>query len=169
MLSVSRMENQRKFVKVAALLFHFPGGRLCRDAGIALIVNERGSGDHETREIHEKWETKPMLDLISPELLKALIDQGCTAFIVTIALILAYRLANKFFPQFISTQQDIAVASGRQAENIAQMKNTVHEFVMRDNNEHREIILGLQVVGQELKTLVEQISRLKHGHEGNAA
>ena len=98
---------------------------------------------------------------MSPEVMKALVDMGGTVVVVVLFLVFTYRLVNRLFPQFITTQQDIAKAMGQQAESMGQMKDTVREFVLRDNSEHREIILGLRVVGQELKTLVEQVARLK--------
>jgi hypothetical protein len=95
------------------------------------------------------------------ELLKILIDLGCTVLITILLIYFAYKLINKFGVPFIKSQQKVAEAMGRQAQSMADMQSTVHEFVAGDNSDHREILLSLQVVGKELKTLSSEVKGLK--------
>lgn len=102
------------------------------------------------------------------ELIKSLLDLGGTAFVVSIAIFFGYKLLGSFGVPFISSQRDIATAMGQQAQSMSSMTGAVQDFIGRDHNEHKEILLGLQVVGKELKTLVEEVARLKrYGHELN--
>ena len=87
------------------------------------------------------------------ELINTLVDLGGTVMITTLLMIFAYRLFCRFGGDFIQAQQEIAKAMGRQAQSLSDMKDTVHEFVSKDSSEHREILLSLQVVGEELKKL----------------
>lgn len=95
------------------------------------------------------------------ELLKILIDLGCTVLITILLIYFSYKLINKFGVPFIKSQQEVAKAMGHQAQSMADMQSTVHEFVCGDNNDHREILLSLQVVGSELKSLRSEVKELK--------
>jgi hypothetical protein len=99
------------------------------------------------------------------ELLKILIDLGCTVLITILLIYFAYKLINKFGVPFIKSQQEVAKAMGHQAQSMADMQSTVHDFVAGDNSDHREILLSLQVVGKELKTLSDEVKGFKHGDE----
>ena len=103
------------------------------------------------------------LDLVRP-----LLDLGGTAFIAGVIVFSAYKLLTRFGVPFISSQHEIAKAMGQQAQSMSSMTDSVHDFIGRDHSEHKEILLGLQVVGKELKTLVDEVSRLKnYGYEIN--
>lgn len=105
------------------------------------------------------------MTLAKMELLKILIDLGCTVLITILLIYFAYKLINKFGVPFIKSQQKVAEAMGRQAQSMADMQGTVHDFVTGDNSDHREILLSLQVVGSELKTLSKYVKGQKHGNE----
>ncbi len=108
------------------------------------------------------------MTLAQLELIKSLLDLGGTAFIASIVIFFAYKLLGKFGVPFISSQREIAKAMGEQAQSMSSMTDSVQDFIGRDHNEHKEILLGLQVVGKELKTLVEEVSRLKsYGHKSD--
>ena len=87
---------------------------------------------------------------------------GQAAGIIALALILwvFWRLADKFGKPFIDSQRAQAEAMRDQALAMRDMRDTVHEFIHRDNSDHREIIIGLQVVANEVKAL----SALVRGH-----
>ncbi len=76
----------------------------------------------------------------------------------------AYKLFGRFGEAFISTQQEIARAMGKNAQNMAGMKEVMNNFVSRDTADHREMLLTLQVVGKELKQfgkIVSHCQRMK--------
>lgn len=102
------------------------------------------------------------------ELINSLLDLGGTAFIAAIVIFFAYKLLARFGAPFVNSQQNIAKAMGEQAQSMSSMTDSVQDFIGRDHNEHKEILLGLQVVGKELKFLVSEVSRLKnYGYESN--
>lgn len=62
---------------------------------------------------------------------------------------------------FIQAHQQIAESMGAQAESLSKMRDGIDRFITKDNTEHREILLGVQVMGDELKTLVCEIRELR--------
>ena len=104
--------------------------------------------------------------MVGFQLIESLLDLGGTAFIAGIIIFFAYKLLGRFGVPFILSQREIAGAMGEQAQSMAAMTGAVQDFIGRDHNEHKEILLGLQVVGKELSTLVNEISELKkNGNE----
>jgi len=100
------------------------------------------------------------------ELLKILADLGGSVAIAILLIVVVYKLICRFGSPFIVSQNKIAEAMGQQAQSLTDMKGSVSEFIGRDHLEHKEILLGLQVVGKELKTLVNEVSRIKsYGYE----
>ncbi len=97
----------------------------------------------------------PNLDLI-----RILVDLGGTVFVTVLLLWFGYRIFHRFGGAFVRAQQDIAAAMAREAQSLADLKDTLREFVTRDTADHREILLSLQVIGEELKTLSQEISLL---------
>lgn len=94
------------------------------------------------------------------EILRILAELGSTVFVVVVGMAIAYRLALRFGVPFIDSQQKIADAMGRQAECLTNLQSTVHEYIGRDNNDHREILLSTQVVIQEMQTLADEIRKM---------
>lgn len=109
------------------------------------------------------------------EILKVLADLGGTIALFAIAIILTYRVINRIGTEtlrlgssigtealkigttFVETQQQMADSMRMQAQSMGEMKDSIASITTRDNSEHREILLSLQVVGRELRTLRETI------------
>ncbi len=101
------------------------------------------------------------------ELIKVLADLGGTVVITLFLIWMAWKVIRYFGTAFLTAIQEIAHAMSRQAACLAEMKDTVTQFVAKDNSEHREILLSLQVVAKEITTLTDEIRRQrKHEHDG---
>jgi hypothetical protein len=93
-------------------------------------------------------------------LIKILANLGGVVVVAYLLIRMFGKLMGKYGTAFIATQEKMAEAMGRNAESLAGMNKTVTDFVSKDSSEHQEIILGLQVVGSEVKTLTHQVKRL---------
>lgn len=92
-------------------------------------------------------------------LFKILADLGGTVVVAALLMFLIYKLVNRLGVPFIDSQQQIAEAMGRQAQCMTDMQKTVNDYVCRDNDDHREILLSTQVVIAEVKNLTAAINR----------
>jgi hypothetical protein len=99
------------------------------------------------------------------ELIKILANLGGVVVVSYLLIRMVGKLLGKYGAAFICVQEKMAEAMGAQAQSMTGVKDTLVEFVGKDSGEHREIILGLQVVGRELKTLTHQVTRLHDGRE----
>jgi hypothetical protein len=102
------------------------------------------------------------------EALKIIADLGGTVVIAIAMIICAYKLCGRAaqgFCQaakgFVEALEKIALAVDNQAKSMADMKPAIDRMVAKDNMEHREILLGMQVVGEELKSLTCEIRDLR--------
>lgn len=101
---------------------------------------------------------------MDPQLMNRIIDQGA-GVIIAIAIIYALvKLAMYFGKPFLEAQKQQAEAMLQQAQSMktqadcmGQMKDSVREFVSRDNNDHREILLSLQVVIKEVQQMRDDV------------
>jgi hypothetical protein len=93
------------------------------------------------------------------ELIKAAMNLG-TLFVVFLAMLyLGYRLALHAGPGIVKYAAAFIAAQEKQAAAISEVKDAIRDYVTTDNDEHREILLGLQVLAkmmEELKTAVEE-------------
>jgi len=101
------------------------------------------------------------------ELIKILANLGGVVVVAWLLIRMIGKLLGNYGAAFIGTQEKMAEAMGRQAQSMGGMKDTLVDFVGKDSGEHREIILGLQVVGRELKTLTHHVMRLQDGHKSD--
>ncbi|WP_027358415.1 hypothetical protein [Desulforegula conservatrix] len=99
------------------------------------------------------------------EVVRTAMDMGGTIFIVILLVVclavLAWRFggsAMKCMAEFIAAQQRQADAMTAQAASMSDIKNAVHEYITRDNSEHREILLGLQVLAREMRELTNELA-----------
>lgn len=95
------------------------------------------------------------------ELIKILADLGGTVLIAAIVMYLIYKALIRVGVPLVESQQRTAAALGQQAQCMADMQKTVDQYVCRDNDDHREILLSTQVVIQEVKNLAAEI-RSRH-------
>lgn len=91
--------------------------------------------------------------------LEMLVDLGGSVVMAGMFLYFGLKAMKQLGRPFIETQQQMAAA-------MQGIQQNVQELVCRDNNEHREILLGLQVMGQEFKELNETLSNRR---EDNAS
>lgn len=101
------------------------------------------------------------------ELVKAVLDMGGSitiAILIVIALaLIAWKLSGhmvKFSVDLVAVMQNQADALSGQATAMGEMKDAFSLYVLKDNDEHREILLGLSVMASEMKELTQVISEL---------
>ncbi len=95
---------------------------------------------------------------LSAPIVQALIQAGGGLLIALTILLGLYRLADKHGTQFIQAQKDQAVAMGKQAESMDEMKTSIKEFIGRDNSEHREILILQKMTVDKLANLEERLN-----------
>lgn len=95
------------------------------------------------------------------EIIKILADLGGTAVVAVTIIVCIYKLTTKFAERFLVNMERIAGSIGEQASSMQQMSVAINQSIGRDNAEHREILLAMQVVGEELKTVVHEIRCLR--------
>ncbi|MBP8644717.1 MAG: hypothetical protein KBH99_01185 [Syntrophobacteraceae bacterium] len=93
--------------------------------------------------------------------LKILADLGGASVIAVVVIVCIYRLLTNFAVAFIANMEKIATSMGEQARSIKDLSESLNETIAKDNAEHREILLSMQVVGGELKTLMQEIKCLR--------
>lgn len=94
-------------------------------------------------------------------LIKVLVDLGGTVVVSVLLIFGLYKLLSRFGCAFITAQEKMAEAMADQAKSTSGMRDAIQNFIQKDNNEHREILLGLQVVGEELKCLTTEVRFLR--------
>jgi len=94
------------------------------------------------------------------DLIKTVADLGGTTAIAALMIWCIYKLLARFGAAFVVAHQQIAESMGSQAKIMSELRDGIEKFVDKDNNEHREILLGMQVVGKELKELVCEVRNL---------
>jgi hypothetical protein len=100
------------------------------------------------------------------EFWKILIQQGAGIAALTLVVFFFYRLAIRFGQPFIDAQAAQAAAMQNQAESLKEMKDCFVGYISKDNNDHREILLGLQVVIAEVQKVNAQVKIQKELMEG---
>lgn len=103
---------------------------------------------------------------IDPVIIDRLASQAAGVVISIVIIYFVYKLAVYFGKPFIDAQKQQATAMMNQAESMkAQaesmggMKNALCDFVSRDNNDHREILMGLQVVARDVQDLTSAVKK----------
>lgn len=84
------------------------------------------------------------------DLAKALSIWGPGGAIAVVVIIMIYRLADKFLPAFVSAQQNQATSLAKLAEVTEGLKECFLSETRRDNAEHREMIILLKVIKEQL-------------------
>jgi len=90
-------------------------------------------------------------------LIKSLVDLGCTVVICALIVVVFYKLAIRFGVAFIAAQEKIAEAMAQQALSISGVNSALQIYIQKDNNEHREILLAVQVCGENMKWLTHEL------------
>jgi hypothetical protein len=102
------------------------------------------------------------------EILKHLAFWGPGAVIAGLMILAFYRLASKFIERFVSgflgigkdfigAQKEQAASLAKMAQGTEGLRNAIHVFVNRDNQEHREMIILLKYTREQIGQLTETI------------
>lgn len=109
------------------------------------------------------------------EMLKLLIAQGAGIVCYGILIYALVKLALHFGKPFIEAQRrqaqamlEQALSMKTQAECLGVMKDSIQEFVLRDNNDHREILLNMQVIIREVAQLGAEVKAQGEAIQGIA-
>lgn len=98
------------------------------------------------------------------EFLGKLVELGGLVTLGGLAMWLCYRLVTRLGVPFITAQQQIAEAIGGMANSVAGVacavgdtKHMVSDMVGADRADHREIILAVSVLADEVKRMRERM------------
>ena len=98
------------------------------------------------------------------ELIKVSMNLGALFIIFALMLYLSYRLVLKLGPKFFAFGAAFVAAQEKQANAMTEMKDSFTTYVTRDNNEHQEIIVGLQVLARNMETLTKEVRTQNDGN-----
>jgi len=99
------------------------------------------------------------------ELLKAAMNLGGVVFFGTLIMLLLYRLMSRFGGSLVGAIVKASDAMTCQAQCISELKDCIKQQAEMGGNDHREIILGQQVMAEEMKRMIVQMQRLEDGRE----
>lgn len=106
------------------------------------------------------------------DLVKAIIDQGGAITIAVLIVVALALLIWKLGGQFLAVLQVQADATGRQADAMTgqatamgEMKDALTTYILKDNDEHREILLALSVMASEMKELTQVIQKTGYNRQ----
>ena len=108
------------------------------------------------------------------ELVKVVFDMGGSitiAIIIVLALsLITWRLGG----QFLKILQHLAENPSRQADAMAgqakamgEMKDALSQYILTDNSEHREILLGVEVMADKLNNLTKAVKEQRDDKDGS--
>jgi len=94
-------------------------------------------------------------------IVNSFIDAGTGALMALIILVGLYRMANRLGLEFVKAQKLQAEALARQAQSLEGLRESIQNFFMRDNSEHREMLVLLKYIAQKQ----EEMERLRREHD----
>jgi len=92
------------------------------------------------------------------EVLKSLAFWGPGAMIAGVLILAIYKLARSVGLEFVKAQQALARATARQAQSMEGLKESIQTYALRDNSEHREMLVLLKYVSQH-QQVYERVRR----------
>jgi hypothetical protein len=106
-----------------------------------------------------------------PSILKTLAFWGPGAIIAALIILAFYRLADKFIEkfvsgfmeighEFISAQKEQAASMAKMAQGTEGLRDCINNFVNRDNQEHREIIILLKYTREQINQITETMDAI---------
>jgi hypothetical protein len=87
--------------------------------------------------------------MIPEELVNSFINAGTGALMALIILVGLYRIANRLGVEFVRAQKLQAEALAKQAQSLEGLRESIKDFIMRDNSEHREMLVLLKYIVQK--------------------
>lgn len=101
------------------------------------------------------------------EVVMAITDMGGSIFIAVLIVVvlagLAWKLGGRLVllgGQVIAVMQNQADAQAGQATAMKEMKDALSQYILKDNDEHREILLGVEVMADKLNHLTQAVKEL---------
>ncbi|HRR41013.1 MAG TPA: hypothetical protein P5244_07245 [Syntrophales bacterium] len=105
------------------------------------------------------------------EIFKSLVFWGPGCVIAGVIIWALYRLANTFIEKFvtglmsigtdfISAQKEQAASLAKMAQGTEGLRDSITNFVNRDNQEHREIIILLKYTRDQINQLTGSLDTL---------
>lgn len=95
------------------------------------------------------------MDLSWSEIVKSLIFWGPGALIAGLIILAIYKFASNIGAKFIEAQVAQAEALGKQAQSMEGLKESIQNFVSKDNSEHREMLVLLRFIAQQQQSFEE--------------
>lgn len=89
------------------------------------------------------------------KLIESSIAWGPGALLAGGIIFALYKLIDKFGGKFIDAQQAQANALASQAASMEALQKSLHEFVAKDNGEHREMLVLMKYTAQHIQALLE--------------
>lgn len=86
-----------------------------------------------------------------------LVELGAMSGLFGFGMFLMSRLVGRFGGPFIEAQNKIAESMSGLAEAVKDTKNMMCDMIEGDRSEHREIIITLQVLADEVKSLRKEL------------
>lgn len=99
--------------------------------------------------------------------IKALVDAGVGSLMALLILLGLYRMAGRLGGKFIDAQNSQAEALGAQANSLHGLTKSIQDFVLRDNSEHREMLVLLRYIAQQQQAFEEV--RIEHDYRKKQA
>lgn len=88
------------------------------------------------------------------EVAKTLVFWGPGAVLAALIIGALYKLADKFAGRAIEAQQAQAIALASQASAMESLQKSMHDYVNRDNSEHREMLVLMKYTAQHIQALL---------------
>jgi len=88
------------------------------------------------------------------EIVKSLAFWGPGCVIAGIIIYAVYSLASKIGVAFVKAQQDLAAATAQQAQSMEGLRQSLTEYIRKDNTEHQEMLVLLKYLAQHHEALV---------------
>lgn len=99
------------------------------------------------------------------EIFKALNFWGPGAVICGLMIFALYKLAtftiSRFGDKFIASQVALAESAAKQAQSMEGLRDSIQGFVLRDNSEHREMLVLLKYMAQGHQETSGLVKRMK--------
>lgn len=87
------------------------------------------------------------------DIIRMTADWGPGLLIGVLVLWGLYRLAQGVGMKMVAASEKQAEAMAKQAHSMEGLKDSIHEFVMRDTTEHREMLVLLKFIAQRQQEL----------------
>ncbi len=88
---------------------------------------------------------------MTEKLIESLIQWGPGMVMAALVLYGLFRLVNTVGIKMVAASEQQAAALSAQAESMQALTKSLQDFVSRDNNEHKEILIMLKLIWQRIE------------------